>query len=561
MKSLAAGLFLVLITSFTVAGAWDAGEYEVQLPFGHADVELFTISQEGIEVGIQWENDTRPDISKTLWRFKDGSDSILQFEADTYAYELKKTTFGDLILSTKIDDQTKSAFLKPVPPAITSIEQYPTDQAITDLPSAETWQNYANDDLWKYWGQDSALSFPTYRCNNGQAIDLDNLCYELRTGWIAAGLEYSYTRMLSRQIYTYGVIYHMTGNEDAFEIMLLGLEQLTERVESNGSIKTVLASGEAIYSSPQRTSQDLAYAQMGFAMAYYLTGDQTWLTQLNTTKNHIIDTYYRDDWGMLAWTMEDQMPGDANNQELVAQLDQLNAYMLLVYQHLPAELKPEWETDIRLMVDALLEHFHDEDRHRFAGKLDKGEFNDPGDRHNDFGHSVKTYWMIYTAGQMLGDATYIEVGAWGIDHIARAALRFREMPRGLSHWGNQTQSNSSSWWEFAELTQATASLALQYNDYARALPDIYDMWLENFVDKNYGGVWMSDRGGAKQHLWKNGYHEAEIGLIALITSQALKGEPIDLYFKRATGHFQPYFYPITVKAINDTEDGSIVTFQ
>jgi hypothetical protein len=263
---------------------------------------------------------------------------------------------------------------------------------------------------------------------------------------------------------------------------------------------------------------------------------------------------------MLAWTLEDQLPGDSQNKELVAQLDQLNAYMLLLYPHLPADMKTEWEKDIRLMVDILLNKFHIKDSNRFAGQIENGQFNDPGDRHNDFGHSVKTYWMIYTAGKMLNDQNYIEIGRWGIDSILKQAIRFREEPMDASNWGNQVQSDGSSWWEFAELTQATATLMLDDADYARYLPDIYSYWLNNFVDKNYGGVWSGAGGGSKQHLWKNGYHEAEIGLVALITSQKAKNEPVDLYFKRNNGHFQPYLFNVEPIA-KSTRDGiTKVTF-
>jgi hypothetical protein len=335
--------------------------------------------------------------------------------------------------------------------------------------------------------------------------------------------------------------------------MEIGLDTLLDRFDEKGSVSTVLKNGNAVYSQEQRTSQDLAYAQIGLAMAYYLSGDPLLLEKIDTLKDSIIQNYYLEDWGMLAWTIEDQQPGDSNNQELVAQLDQLNAYMLLVYPHLPTEMKPEWEKDIRLMVDILLEKFHDEPRNRFAGQVRNGKFNKPGERHNDFGHSVKTYWMIYTAGKLLADKNYVDIGRTGIDKIIKQAIHFRTHPRGESNWANQVQSTGSSWWEFAELTQATATLALEQPDYVRYLPDIYRYWLNNFVDKSRGGVWSGANGGAKQFHWKNGYHEAELGLIALITSAQIKGDDVKLYYTKDTGHFQPYLYQVQPKSIQKNE--------
>jgi mannose/cellobiose epimerase-like protein (N-acyl-D-glucosamine 2-epimerase family) len=561
MKRIALWVFLLFAVSAAYAAGWETGQWQAKIDNDIATFSIKQITNDGLTVSLTWQDGAGKNIGDKLWAFTDDTQKYAQVELeDGTRYQLRITSFGDLITQRFVGESKKMAFLKPVPSDITRIEDYPTEQAIADLPNAETWQTYAREDLWSYWGSDEALGFTSYRCNNGDLIQLDNLCYELRQGWMVAGIENDYTRMLSRQVYTYGVLFNMTGEEDAFEAMTIGLEQLLARFEDNGSVKTILKDGDALYRPEQRTSQDLAYAQIGLAMGYYLTGDGALLDKLDQLKDHIIENYFREDWGMLAWTLEDQMPGDSGNQELVAQLDQLNAYMLLVYPHLPTSLKAEWESDIRLMVDVLLEKFHNQARNRFAGQLVKGQFNDPGDRHNDFGHSVKTYWMIYTAGQLLNDADYLEVGAWGIDQIIQQAIRFKTEPRGYSHWGNQVQSNGSAWWEFAELTQATATLALTNADYSRYLPDIYDMWFNNFVDQRFGGVFMSAGGGAKQNLWKNGYHEAEFGLIGYITSQKLKDEAVSLYFKRNEGHFQPYLYSLPVMQIESVETGYRVTF-
>jgi len=551
-------IFILAISAFCVlstsAAQWPTGQWQAQIADKLVSINITEVNDTGLLLVLDSAT-ANPQAQSFI--YVNDTKTLAQSQTDSQHY-LKLTSFGDLIFQITDESstgKTKNAFLKPVLSDIKTLNDYPTAQAISELPNANTWLSYVNQDLWKFWGTDNATKFVSYRCNNGNLPDPTNLCRELRDGWISAGLENDYTRMVSRQVFTYGVIFNMTGNTQALEYMRNGVDILLARFETNGSAATIMRDGKPLYVAEQRTSQDLAYVQVGLAMAYYLTGDDLILAKINGLREFVLNNYYRDDWQMLAWTLKDQMPGDSNNQELVAQLDQLNAYMLLMYPHLPESQKPAWEKDIRLIVDTLLDKFHNQENNRFAGQIVRGKYNRPGERHNDFGHSVKTYWMIYTAGKLLNDKTYLDTGRWGIDKIINQAIRFREQPRGYSNWGNQTNSNNSSWWEFAELTQATATLALENPDYSRYLPDIYNMWLNNFVDKTYGGVWPSANGGAKQHLWKNGYHESEIGLVALITTQKIKAEPFELYFARNSGHFQPYLF--SYDAVSMTTDNGI----
>ena len=565
MKNLCFIILNWLMVSSAFAADWSTGQWETNVNGQTVEIKIHQVMDESISITVDWAEPTHINLQEAPFIFTDESKTFARAKKNenNTIYQMRITSFGSLlfeVLYPSEESKNELAFLKPMPSGIRSIEDYPTEQAINDLPSKVTWLNYAAKDLWKFWGSNNALEYSSYRCNDGSLINPKQLCSELRQGWIIAGLDQEYTRMLSRQVYLYGVLFNMTGDTDAFEYMEIGVDSLIQRYEESGSAITTQKNDNPLYQAEQRTSQDLAYVQVGLAMYYYLTGDVAILEKIDTLKDYVVEKYYRDDWQMLAWTLEDQLPGDAQNQELVAQLDQLNAYMLLVYPHLPNDMKAEWEKDIRLMVDILLNKFHIEDRNRFAGQIIKRQFNDPGDRHNDFGHSVKTYWMIYTAGQMLNDKNYMDIGRWGIDSIIKQAIRFREEPMDASNWGNQIQSDNSSWWEFAELTQATATLMLEDSDYARYLPDIYSYWLNNFVDKNYGGVWSGAGGGSKQHLWKNGYHEAEIGLVALITSQKVKGEPVDLYFMRDSGHFQPYLFSIEPVAKRTKDRLTKVTF-
>jgi hypothetical protein len=68
----------------------------------------------------------------------------------------------------------------------------------------------------------------------------------------------------------------------------------------------------------------------------------------------------------------------------------------------------------------------------------------------------------------------------------------------------------------------------------------YDYWLRHMVDHRDHKVWGRVRGeddrpgpGPKIHSWKSGYHSAEHALVTYVTSQALQGKPVALYYALA----------------------------
>lgn len=88
------------------------------------------------------------------------------------------------------------------------------------LPAAESWVAHLTVDLAPFWTRPEALgsepgAFPTFRCADGRAWDPQAPCPDLAAGpgWIRSELGREYTRMRSRQTYSYGVAYHLTGDE------------------------------------------------------------------------------------------------------------------------------------------------------------------------------------------------------------------------------------------------------------------------------------------------------------------------------------------------------------
>ncbi|EAR11430.1 hypothetical protein [Reinekea blandensis] len=557
MKRIFLTLLVALSIPLTLADTWPTGHFVLETEALTVDVTILDVSDSDIHTQVSWSGSNELGLMAgsvtghfTLTQPNEAHFQLSPTSGDVFM--LKQTTFGELVFRFQSDARPElntSGFLKPDQQAPLSFSTVSVDEARDALPPLSRWVDYLNDDIWPYWRSDEAARFVGTRCNDGSLPDLDTLCPELRPEWIRAGLDQNYIRMVSRQTYAYGVIFHLTGNTDALALMNEGVQRILQRINDDGSVVTHLQDGAPLYLDGQQTSQDIAYAQVGLAMAYYLTGDEDLLRSIDRIKQHLFSNYRNEHWNMLAWTLTDQQPGDAQQQELVAQLDQLNAYLLLMYPLLPEPMQRDWQVDIEWLVTVLLDSFHQPEQHRFAGQLVNGQANQPGERHNDYGHSVKSYWMILLAGERLNRPDWIETAETGIRHITEQAFRFHSRPEAFSTWAYQSYSRNSSWWEYAELTQASATMALRDDEFVRYLPEAYRGWFGQFVDPTWGGVWMGAGGGAKQHLWKNAYHETELALVAAITTAKLQKTPYSLFFAEEQTQFQPYFFDGEVQTV------------
>ena len=60
----------------------------------------------------------------------------------------------------------------------------------------------------------------------------------------------------------------------------------------------------------------------------------------------------------------------------------------------------------------------------------------------------------------------------------------------------------------------------------------------------------------KAHLWKNAFHDFEHALVGYITSQAVRGEPVRLYYafehQPAGNTIQPYLFAAKTDSIEQT---------
>jgi len=450
-----------------------------------------------------------------------------------------------------------------------SVESVSMSQDITSpaMPTSEQWLSHIQHEIAPFYLQDEALgepagNFPTFRCNDGKAVDLSAPCSELSARWIKDNLGNQYTRMLSRQIYTYGVIFHMTGDQNALNAAKVGVDYLRANLldrEQGGAVSYLNSEGKPGLKVGQRTAQDLAYAQVGMSFYYYLTRDEAVLKDILAVKEYIFSHYRNMKNNQLLWVLEDSTGQSSQQLELVSQLDQINAYMLIMIPLLPEKIAQQWKLDLRWLIDGMLTHYHNETEQRFYGYIHHPSGKNIMGRHADRGHTIKAYWMIYLSAKLLQDDALVLQAESGMRTVLKKAYdqafiyELMADPKGLDpemevgFWNSKPNSMGSAWWEYAELDQAAETLALKDPSMLQYLRYTYTSWLASMVDKQHGGIWAYAFGhdASKLHQWKNGYHGAEHALIAYLGAAQRENQKAALYFAlkvKKGERLTPYYY-------------------
>ncbi|NEP05184.1 MAG: hypothetical protein F6K34_10315, partial [Okeania sp. SIO4D6] len=190
-------------------------------------------------------------------------------------------------------------FVSSVQPAlalVSSTHQYPVDNIdgiIADVPTGERWLQHLEEDLLPFWTMDEALgdpvgNYPTYRCNDGSLYSWRNPCPELENADSGiVKLDREYIRAKSRQIFAYGVAYHLTGKSEYLQWAKDGVDYLREYgLAPEGGAYTYFEDGVGLPSKDRRISQDMAYAVAGLGFYYYLTRDPDVLEDIVALKDY-----------------------------------------------------------------------------------------------------------------------------------------------------------------------------------------------------------------------------------------------------------------------------------
>jgi mannose/cellobiose epimerase-like protein (N-acyl-D-glucosamine 2-epimerase family) len=436
--------------------------------------------------------------------------------------------------------------------------------AIAGLPPAAEWQRHLQRDILPFWQTTAALgnpvgNFPTFLCNDGSLNDPKSPCAEfaIAPDWIRSTLGRQYVRMMSRQTYLYGVAFHLTGDPKYLVWARAGAHYIVDHAvnEKSGGVTSYWEGGKPVADPTDQTSQDLSYALVGLSFYYYLTRDAYALQPILRIERYIRQNYFDPHSGLYRWKLKGP---DAGRLELVAQLDQANAYMVLLTPLLPQPVEKQWQGELAQIARIMRERFYDQASTLFQGVIDP-KANTPAcifaGEDTDFGHTIKAYWMLYLIGGVVNDGELVKFASDRVPDILRRAY----LPLTGS-WATGSTcrvkpddiDRTSTWWMAAELDQAALTFGISNPALPAYIPKTYDFWLKHMVDQHYGKVWdelpLPDYTPRlpKIHLWKNGFHTAEHALVGYIATSAIRSEPVMLYYAfpgcKLPPVVRPYYY-------------------
>jgi mannose/cellobiose epimerase-like protein (N-acyl-D-glucosamine 2-epimerase family) len=423
---------------------------------------------------------------------------------------------------------------------------------------------HLRNELLPFWSRPEAFgdplgAFPSVRCNDGTLLDRARPCPEIAGNeWLMQ--DRTYVVALSRQTYGYGVAFHLTGEQKYLDLALAGVQYLRrnafDRKHGGAYAWQDGTTGQWGPAAAERNPQEQAYTLLGPSFFHYLTRDQEVLQDIEALKGFIFQSHGPPQAGPLR-----RKPGTQGSALLVDTLDQLNAYLVLLTPLLPPETRDAWAQDMRALARQLIDGFYSPEENLFFMDALPPQERRLGRSDNDFGHTIKSLWMIRMVGQLTGDTELVRFA----EERGRRVLARAYLP-DTGSWAYRVRPDGSletkkEWWVFAELNQFAASLALTDPSAGEPLPRTQDYWLRYFVDPVHGEVWTTLDGATHQPLtampkqwpWKNAYHTLEHALVNYITARQLRGEPVVLYYAfdpREPGRSaRPYVYTGEVRQV------------
>lgn len=407
---------------------------------------------------------------------------------------------------------------------------------VPEILKAQTWLRHLREDILPFWTMPAAQGNPVGNFPMERQMD----------GKVTANTTRR-PRMLGRQSFVYALGYLMTGDAALLALAQKGCQWLLDHAQdrsAGGWYARLDAQGKPVGNEP-KWAQDTAYALMGPAACYFLTRAHKYEEAILSTRDLLFDAskYWDATNKRIKDGLDTQLQQEADQEndggwELVAQLDQLNAYMLLVQPVLQeASRREQMRKDMQTLGQTMLDHFF-QDGIFWGVHNKKGQY---GSRHVDFGHTLKSYWMLLQVDKRLPTHPFSSVLQ---KHAADWLKRAYDAQYG--GWANRMTSPTSidyngSWWIFAEADQFAATLNLADLGQVDKLQKTLAFWKTHYVDARYKGVYDGrKRDGAgwgwpvsstsKCNQWKNGYHATEHALIMYIAGHHLENKPLSLYF-------------------------------
>lgn len=402
------------------------------------------------------------------------------------------------------------------------------------------WVSHYQSDVLPFWSTDVALgtpvgNFPTFRGMDGAMRPPTR----------------RRPRMIARQVYGYVAGYLMTGDDRLLGWAHAGVSWLREHAidrARGGCYPELEADGRPV--EGVRTAQDQAYCMLALAAWVFLTRDPDAEADLLAGRDLLMDPDRF--WDAANGRIRDALDATLTNEvdvesdggwELVAQLDPVNAFMMLAQPVLsdPAD-RDQWLADMRTLMDLMTTRFAS---NGFVwgvsqAALGAGQYRS---KHADFGHSMKTVWMALQLDKRLADHPYHDwVMALGPALVARAFDadngRWAKRPTSAT-----TVEYGSDWWIYAEADQLAATLNLRDGAFDDELAQTAGHWIDDYVDREYARELIPsvDRQGhpvydwpvtdtAKCNEWKNAFHSSEHALVLSILGRQREGAELPLHF-------------------------------
>ena len=410
----------------------------------------------------------------------------------------------------------------------------------------EQWLTHLKEDLLPYWTMDEAKgqpqgNFPTTRGMDGRILTKDRDGNDLTT---------RVPRMLARQVYVYAMGYMLTGDGFLLQLAKDGCDWLIEHAWDNehGGWFAILEKSGRGQPDKVKYAQDTSYVAQAFAAYYFVTRDPDIEKYIIKTRDLVFSKYWDGENkrvydGLSADMTKEVDQGDDSGWELVAQLDQINAFMMLSQPVLSQPDRAEqFLQDMKTLADTIVKHFL-KDGIFWGIHNNKGKFDT---RHVDFGHTLKSYWMLMQLDKRLPGNPYKEL-------VNKQVHRWLKLAYDTENgaWGDKMLQNEkgelyakygSLWWSYAELDQVAATLNMAKPDYTHILDRTAKTWLDHFVDKQYkevifgikpdksrGWDWKADD-MMKCFFWKNGFHSVEHAVVMYIHGKAMEKKPVELYY-------------------------------
>jgi hypothetical protein len=412
---------------------------------------------------------------------------------------------------------------------------------------ADTWKNHFLDDLRPFWIMPEAAGAPEGNFPSFRGMD----------GTIQGSSE-RYPRMIARQTYAYSMGYLLTGEPRLLELAHAGMEWLREHaLDPRGGCHAKLDNTGAPIEGA-KTAQDTAYCALGFAAYTFVTRDAQAEAALHQLRDVLFDPAIFWDAGKKLikdgktadLSADFDVEGDGGS-ELVAQLDAINGFLLLAQPVLRDEARREqYLGDLETLAHSLIDTYFSEGI--FWGvDTNKGRF---GSKHVDFGHTLKSYWMVLQVDKRLAEAPFHDFLAANIHTWVDRAYddtNGRWAKRPSSELSNEY---GSDWWIYAEADQLAATLDLADSRYRELRTQTQEHWLTDYVDRERpvrevisgirrdGSVVFDwpDTDTAKCNMWKSGFHSVEHALVGYLAGTHAEGIEAELHFAVAEADVETF---------------------